>query len=198
MNGGRSPMSQKKALLYGVIIVSVFFLLRLTNEASLMGGGNLLSDASDHSHAPLLTNNERTQHYAYMHRGKFRINHKYDALERLFQMVKSLGMDRPESMVLAGGTHDGSLAAFLLKVCPSLTFYGFEILPEYYEQSVQALAEYPHASVHHLGLDQVEQKHVQIGGSGRTSGLYNPQGQHNWDLQDAYVDTISLANSMGG
>jgi len=105
-----------------------------------------------------------------------------------------LGLDTKESVVLLGGTNNGQLSETLLKWCPSITFYGFEIQELHFQTASQVLKPFANAHVLNMGWDESALENVAIGGAGETGGLFDPKGQRGWGVQEKTVNTIALSD----
>jgi FkbM family methyltransferase len=101
-----------------------------------------------------------------------------------------------ESVVLIGGTNEGQSSRNVLDICPAVSLYGFEIQSKHYEnakKTLEALSD--NVKVVNLGWDEYARSNVPIGGEGETGGLFDPQGQRGWKLQeDSTANTVALQN----
>ena len=187
----------KRPLVFVAIALLVFLLSRLGSEkdTTLRSDPSTQTDTtrSNSDTAKSVIDTLATQKYASDNRGNFRIKAKVKELKRLFGYFKALGLDKEESVVLLAGIHDGEFSASLLEKTPAVTFYGFDILKDQCEVASERLKAFPHASVLNLGWDEIAKENVPIGGTGKSSGLFDPDGQHGESLQDATAQTISLA-----
>ena len=117
----------------------------------------------------------------------------FNALERVFLAFKNLGYDTRDTVVLIGGTNKGQSSVNILQRCPNITLYGFEIQPDMAQQAKQALHPYAGATVINMGWSDQKAQGLSIGGRGEAAGLFDPQGQRGWKVQqDVTASTVRL------
>jgi FkbM family methyltransferase len=138
----------------------------------------------------------RTQEYFLLHKQDY--NNKADtaALLRLFGYACSpeVGLNQASSHVLVGGTNDGADVVQILETCPNISFSGFEIQESFFHMARTKIQQYANAKMYNLGWDEQRSTGVRIGGDGETAGLYDPQGQHGFSMQEeTTVQTVVLA-----
>ena len=114
------------------------------------------------------------------------------ASTRLFRHLKSRGVDSPNSVVLIAGANRGQYMVNVLRECPRLTVHGFEIQEGERRKAIEAVRDYPGATVHGVGWGEETAREIKIGGSGGTAGLYDPQGQRGWTLLGETASTVRL------
>lgn len=135
----------------------------------------------------------RTQTYYVEHRKSYGNKADFRANERLFGHIQSLNLGGKESFVLLGGTNDGQLSKTILTWCPNITFYGIEIQEQHFLRARSALAGFPNANIINMGWSENSEENVSIGGSGENAGLFNPEGQRGWEVQEGKaVNTMPL------
>ena len=63
---------------------------------------------------------KKTQLHYIQNRERYANKANLVALQRLFEFVSELGLDRPDSFVFVGGTNDGRGVTNILEACPNL------------------------------------------------------------------------------
>jgi FkbM family methyltransferase len=129
----------------------------------------------------------KTQEYYRQRHNLYSNQADFEGSKRLFSYIKQVGLDQKESVVLVGGTNDGQSSLNILNQCPSLSLYGFEIQKENFQTAKNRFesGNFAYATAINLGWDEHAAEGVVIGGSGQTGGLFDPKGQHGWQVQQS-------------
>ena len=138
---------------------------------------------------PLSFNVEETRHFW---KGSGRNSADFDAIPHLCDAIRDSGLNKVDSVVIVGGINEGQYSETFLRLCPNVTFHGFEIQRRLHDDAMELIGRFPHAKLHNIGWSDREDRGVQIGGSGQGAGLYDPKGQRGWKLSKETVSTVTL------
>ena len=120
----------------------------------------------------------------------------FNGIRRLMDIFLNEGLCNSNTVFVVGGVNDGQLATDILKTCPSIKFYGFEVQAEVAQSTSKVLAQYSEtAKVLNYGMSDKEKDGLTVNGSGEGAGLYVPT--KSWYLQGgpvhAKVSSVKLA-----
>ena len=184
----------KGKLLYAILGVALLRTINYTNKPIVVVTPP--GAAQEQDREPPKIDLQQVWKYYREHRGRRAYGNKADfhALSRLFLGFRMLGYNKPETVVLVGGTNQGQSSLNILKLCPQVAFYGFEIQPSEYQVAKTKLAGYTGATLINKGWSEQKADAVPIGGpAGESAGLYDPQGQREWYVQQGVTaSTVRL------
>jgi len=163
-------------------------------EADCLGASATSSTRDQKSLIAVST--QETIRYFSKHSSEYGNKDDFPAIQFLLRVAcQQLDFNTVESVILIGGTNDGQSSRNVLALCPKVSLYGFEIQSKHYENTKKRLeALSNNVKVVNLGWDEYARSNVPIGGQGETGGLFDPQGQRGWQLQDSTVNTVALRN----
>jgi FkbM family methyltransferase len=166
----------------------------LTSPAPPLKDSNKDESSVNNLWLHLQMNTRKTQEYYKKHANLYSNRADFGGAKRLFSLIKQVGLDQKESVVLVGGTNDGQSSMNILNQCPSLSLYGFEIQVKHFEIAKNEFerSNFASATAINLGWDEHAAEGVGIGGSGSKGGLFDPKGQRGWIQQNNTATTVRL------
>jgi len=136
---------------------------------------------------------KRTQEYCSANVKMYLMN-KSDFLgvQRLLGHAMTLNLCDEHSSIIVGGTNSGQMSYEVLKMCPDVSFFGFEIQELFLKRAKAKLSEFKHVKLYKMGWSETVQKDIQVAGSGEKAGLY--EGNDRFRPSGNTVHTVPLAD----